>query len=595
MSGSEVEIRRSIVGGIEMNTMKILRKESVFYILFMLVAGGALAACNFTVEVTPTPVVPTETPTILSGSISGVVWNDQCLNYGESMPAGCIRSGDDTGYVGNGIFEDDEDGINSAQVLLGVGLCPAEGLAETVTGSDGYFSFEGLVPGDYCVTVRDVEESQGYWTYPRLAEISNVSSMSITVKSGEVVNNINFGRDYFDALQPTPTETPIPACTDRAEFVRDVTVSDGTTFEPGETFTKTWRLRNSGSCTWTKDYALVHTAGYSLLGSEVMVLPTEVAPGELIDLSLSMKAPANEGSYQGYWSLRNDAGAFFGIGEKADLAIWVSIKVAEPEPVFPDWRGEYFSNKNLDGNPAFLKNDKNLDKTWGLRSPDEDYLPRDNFSIRWTRTLNFSSKVYRFYLDITDGGKLYIDDTLVLNEWRDGERRTVFIDVALKKGEHEIKFEYYNASGGAVAQLWYEAAGTREYEGWKATYWMNKSLNSDLVLYRDEVEIDFDWGDDGPVSGGQANKFSAQFERTFEFEAGLYLLEAVADDGVRVYVDDALVINEWHDSPGKETYSKELELSGEHKITIQYYENAGGAKVQFRVDLIDEEDPTPED
>ena len=577
-----------------MKKSEILTKKSILYASFILVAGTFLAACNFTVELTPTPVDPTATPIILPGSISGVVWNDECLNYGDPMPAGCVQSSGNNGFIGNGILEEGENGIDRTQVLLGVGLCPADGLAETVTGRDGSFSFDGLIPGDYCVTVRDLAEVQGFWTYPRLAESSNVSYTSISVKAGEIVSNINFGRDYFDELPPSPTETPAPACTDQAQFVRDVTVSDGTLFEPGESFTKTWRLRNSGTCTWSKDYALVHSAGYSLLGPDVMVLPTEVEPGELIDLSMSLKAPSIDGSYDGYWKLRNDAGAFFGIGEKSDLAIWVSIEVAEPEPVFPDWKGEYFDNKNLDGEPSFLKNDKKLDKTWGLRSPDEDYLPRDNFSIRWTRTLDLDEKVYRFYLDITDGGRLYIDDMLVLNEWMDGERRTVSIDLVLKEGEHEVKFEYYNASGGAVAQLWYEVAKEMQYEGWRATYWMNKTFDSDIVLFRDEAEIDFDWADSGPVAGGRANKFSAQWERTFEFEPGLYLLEAVADDGIRVYVDDALVIDEWHDSSGHETYSVELELNGEHEIAVIYYENAGVAKVQFNVELIERESSTPE-
>ena len=132
------------------------------------------------------------------------------------------------------------------------------------------------------------------------------------------------------------------------------------------------------------------------------------------------------------------------------------------------------------------------------------------------------------------------------------------------------------------------------YQGWMAMYWMNKTMDSDLVVIRDESEIKFDWEDDGPVSGGRANKFSAQWKRTFEFEAGLYVLEAIADDGIRVYVDDALVIDEWHDSSGNEIYSVELELSGDHEITVLYYENAGVAKVQFEWELIEPENYAPE-
>jgi len=592
---NQMKSRRLLFEGIEMKNVDIFRnKSSYVHFLLILMAGLFMTACNLANDATPTPVDPTSTPIDLSGSISGIVWNDECPNYDDNLSLGCIHSTGDTEFIGNGILDEDEAGIGTAQVYLGVGLCPAEGLAETVTGNDGSFSFSNLVPGEYCVTVKEQKATSGLWTYPRLDENSSVNWTTITVKAGGVVSNINFGRDYFDDLPPIPTETPVPVCTDQAQFVRDVTVLDGTLFETGESFTKTWRLRNSGTCIWTTDYALVHSAGYSLLGPDVMVLPTVVEPGELVDISMNMKAPLIEGTYEGFWKLRNDEGSFFGIGDSGDLAIWVSIEVGQPEPEFPDWRGEYFDNKNLDGEPAFLKNDKTLDKTWGLRSPNEDYLPRDNFSIRWTRTLGFDQKTYRFYLDITDGAKLYIDDVLVMNEWVDGGRRTVYVDVALKKGEHEIKFEYYNSSGGAVAQLWYEVVQESVFDGWKAMYWMNKTMDSDLVLIRDESEINFDWEDEGPVLGGRANKFSAQWKRTFEFEAGLYVLEAIADDGIRVYVDDALVIDEWHDSSGNEIYSVELELSGDHKITVLYYENAGVAKAQFDVELIEPENYAPE-
>jgi hypothetical protein len=595
MTRNQIKNRRSFFGGIEMKTMEILRKKSTYgYILLILMAGVLMTACDLTSDVTPTPVDPTFTPIVLSGSISGVVWSDECQNFGDTLPAGCVQANDNAAYIGNGILDNGESGVDTAQVLLGVGLCPSEGLAETVTSVDGRFSFADLVPGDYCVTVKDTKGSPGFWTYPQVVEISNVSWTSITVKAGEIVSNINFGRDYFDELPPSPTETPVPACTDQAQFVRDVSVLDGTRFDPGESFTKTWRLRNSGTCTWTTDYALVHWAGYSLLGPDVMLLPSEVEPGELIDISVKMKAPLIEGEYEGFWKLRNDEGSFFGIGDSSDTAIWVSIEVGQPEPEFPDWRGEYFDNKNLDGEPKFLKNDRTLDKTWGLRSPDEDYLPRDNFSVRWTRTLEFGTRTYRFFLDITDGAKLYIDDVLVLNEWVDGERRTVTVDVGLKSGEHEIKFEYYNASGGAVAQLSYEVVNESEFEGWKAMYWMNKTMDSDLVLFRDESKINFDWEDGGPVLGGRVDKFSALWKRIVDFEPGMYRFRAVADDGLRVYVDGALVIDEWHISNGSELYVIDLKLSDNHEITVLYYENEGAAKVHFEMELIEPDNYAPE-
>ena len=586
------------LANLEMKHMDRFRtKPSSICIFLTLMAGMFITACErVDVEVeTPTPFEPTATSIVISGSISGKVWSDECLNYGETMPAGCVQSALDVDFVGNGILDEGESGIGSTQVLIGVGQCPAEGLTETVTGEDGSFIFMGLIPGDYCVTVKGSEQLPGFWTYPQVEETSSVSWTTITVKAGETVGNVNFGRDYLDVPPPTPTETPGPLCTNQVEFVRDVTIPNGTRFDPDDNFTKTWRFRNTGTCTWTKDYAIVYVDGYSLLGPNAMTLPSEVEPGEVVDISLALKAPVIDGAYDSYWKFRDDAGELFGIGNDQALPFLVSIEVGpEPEPEFTHWRGEYFNNKHLDGEPAFLKNDKTLDKTWGLRSPDEDYLPRDNFSVRWTRTLEFDANTYRFFLDITDGGKLYIDDVLILNGWIDGVRRIVSVDAAMKKGEHEVKFEYYNAFGGAVAQLWYEVVSEHAFNGWKASYWMNKTMNSDLVLFKEENEIKFEWGKDGPVSGGPADNFSAQWKRTIEFEPGWYALQATVDDGIRVYVDGALVIDEWHDSSGTEIYVAELRLSSVHEITVLYYENAGEAKVWFRWVLVKPENLPPE-
>ena len=554
-----------------------------------------LAGCNFAVDVAPTLVEPTST---LLGSIKGAVWQDLCANFEESelLPEGCVLSGGEVKYLANGVREAGEPGIGTAQVLLGAGLCPSDGLALSLTANDGSYNFSGLTPGEYCVTIQNAGDSNGMWTYPLASNSGAIGRMSVSVKGGEIVSKIDFGRDVFEAAPPTPTSTPTPiACTDEAQFVLDVTIPDGTRFEKGESFTKTWRLQNTGTCTWNVDYAVVYASGYSLQGPNVMALTGIVRPGKMVDISMVFEAPGVDGSYTGYWMLRNADGDLFGIGSDSKSPFWVAIEVGpDPEPTFADWKGEYFDNKNLDGDPVMLKNDKKIDKTWGLRSPNENLIPRDNFSVRWTRTIEFAERSFRFHVDITDGAKLYVDDELIMNEWRDGERRSVTVDLALKKGEHEIVFEYYNRSGGAVAQLRWEQVNDLFFEGWEARYWMNKTLDSDLVLIRDEQEINFDWDIDGPVSGGRADKFSAQWERTLAFDPGTYSLQAIADDGIRVYVDGALVIDEWHASAGGETYKADLALSGEHKISVLYYENAGRAKAQFTWEMIEPENQTPE-
>ncbi len=125
---------------------------------------------------------------------------------------------------------------------------------------------------------------------------------------------------------PTPTLVPATGC-DRAEFVQDLSVPDGSSIAPGASFTKTWRLRNASTCVWTPSYSLVFVSGDQLGGPISTPLTSNVNPGETVDLSVNLKAPTDGGSYAGYWMLRNSTGGFFGIGSGGDKPFWVKISV----------------------------------------------------------------------------------------------------------------------------------------------------------------------------------------------------------------------------------------------------------------------------
>ncbi len=114
------------------------------------------------------------------------------------------------------------------------------------------------------------------------------------------------------AVRPdTPTVTVQPC--DQAQFIADVTVPDGTKMIPRQTFKKTWRLRNLGSCTWDANYALVFSGGDALGAPAVVQLVGQVPSGATVDLSIDMVAPAAPGEYTSYWKLRNPAGVVFGV------------------------------------------------------------------------------------------------------------------------------------------------------------------------------------------------------------------------------------------------------------------------------------------
>ena len=130
---------------------------------------------------------------------------------------------------------------------------------------------------------------------------------------------------------PVPsTPTVLPSVCDRAEFVTHVTVPNGTVVSPAATFTKTWRLKNLGPCTWTTSYRLVFFAGEPIGAVMSASFPTNVAPGQTADFSLNMTAPNAPGTYRGYWMFMNANGANFGIGPDANEPWFVEIVVSGP-------------------------------------------------------------------------------------------------------------------------------------------------------------------------------------------------------------------------------------------------------------------------
>ena len=125
----------------------------------------------------------------------------------------------------------------------------------------------------------------------------------------------------------TGTPTPIPVPCNRARFLGDVTIPDGTLLYPETSFTKIWRLQNTGSCSWTTSYALVFYGGDLMDGPTAVSLPYNVNPGDTIDLSVHLTTPRRAGTYQGNWMLRDSNWNLFGVGANANQAIWTRIVV----------------------------------------------------------------------------------------------------------------------------------------------------------------------------------------------------------------------------------------------------------------------------
>jgi hypothetical protein len=123
---------------------------------------------------------------------------------------------------------------------------------------------------------------------------------------------------------------PTPKICNWAEFVKDVTIPDGTRLDPGAQFTKIWRVRNVGTCTWTDEYSFVFVDGEGM-GERTLWLPEDVEPGDSVDLAVELVAPEKAGEYQGEWMLRDEDKDRFGTGSGAKQPLVVSIEVKKDD------------------------------------------------------------------------------------------------------------------------------------------------------------------------------------------------------------------------------------------------------------------------
>ncbi|HJR81827.1 MAG TPA: NBR1-Ig-like domain-containing protein [Anaerolineales bacterium] len=124
-----------------------------------------------------------------------------------------------------------------------------------------------------------------------------------------------------DPLTPSPT----PSCHDEAVFVEDVTYPDNTHLQAGEEFTKTWKLQNTGTCTWI-DYTIAFVSGDRMEALESVSVP-ETEAQSTVDVSIDLVAPSEDGSYIGNFELRDAEGNSIPLG--VEPTFWVRIVVGE--------------------------------------------------------------------------------------------------------------------------------------------------------------------------------------------------------------------------------------------------------------------------
>ncbi|MET0460764.1 MAG: putative Ig domain-containing protein, partial [Ilumatobacteraceae bacterium] len=279
-------------------------------------------------------------------------------------------------------------------------------------------------------------------------------------------------------------------------------------------------------------------------------------------------------------------------GARATLSASYSMVIVPAPVVCPGvvagWRGVYYPNVSLAGEPGQCRDDPSVDFDWGTGAAGPD-LPEDGFSVHWTRKQAFAAGTYTFSMGSDDGSRLYIDGVLVLDRWVDGlypaPVPTVVVD--LTEGNHTIDMEYYDATGSARATLTWvrstSASCTGTAAGWFAQYYSNATLTGLPAACRDEAEINADWVGGAPLAGMPTDNFSVRWTRTQTFAAGAYNFALGTDDGGRVYLDGVLILDRWSDQlyPSPPPNVTRAVSAGPHVVVVEYYDHTGSARASL--------------
>jgi glucose/arabinose dehydrogenase len=257
-------------------------------------------------------------------------------------------------------------------------------------------------------------------------------------------------------------------------------------------------------------------------------------------------------------------------------------------PVCPSgqWRASYFANRTLAGTPAGERCEAALDNSWGSGGPTGVGVGTDNFSARWVKTQSFTAGSYTFTATADDGVRVYLDGTLIIDQWKDQAPTTYSATRSVTAGDHQLIVEYYEAGGGAVARLSVTATPascpTNQY---RASYFPNRTLTGTATVVRCETTLNYNWGSGSPPGTGVGpDNFSVRWVATRSFATTrTYTFTATADDGVRVYLDGTLIINQWKDqAPTTYTATRSV-TAGNHQVRVDYYERGGGAVARLTI------------
>src|SRR5262249_22981897 len=191
---------------------------------------------------------------------------------------------------------------------------------------------------------------------------------------------------------------------------------------------------------------------------------------------------------------------------------------------------------------------------------------------------------YRFTITADDGVRMFIDGQTILDAWHDQAPTTYYVNVQVVAGVHTFQVDYYQGVGDASLFVSWDFLQVQS-TAWTAQYFNNPNLLGAPVLTRLENSINYFWGFGSPDPAVPVDNFSARWTATLPFSAATYRFTLAGDDGVRLFIDNLTVIDQWHPET-LTAYSIDVPLAaGQHTLRVEYFEGTNNATVRFNYEV----------